>query len=419
MLPAANSRTQTKLAAFDPKRRPSVAASDLRPLLTVFHAATGPNSLPAMLGQQRFSIAWPLGKTVQLVVNTLATVAGWATAGRRTGRKSPPTCAFPFPQPLRQIVKPSAGDDRRADPCVPPNLVWPLLSSCPNWWQKRPAPPVGRWLEGRSDRAGPDGPLWQRSGDAGFLRRPQLYRPNSKSAWLQALTMATARALPPCSWQAPALRPMTASGESHLGLRVSRPSNGWAKHRPHRTGLVGPLACSASAASAPSSGATAAKPSAAPCRWISYLLTPAAGNLCNAAGTRRELSDAIFLGGAFAAHWVEKQAPGLRPLRRLGGEFQQLLEGTRSPAGRSSERDLFFLRERAASRAGPVTICWSNSRSKNVDTSHTSPEAGARDQSLEVHPCPGRCARLQIVRDRAAATDGDYWPAPNQRHILW
>ena len=392
-------------------------------MLTVFRSNRA-EFLASVLAQQLLLDPPGPWETVQVVVNTwptsrwlgeqLAVELGGIAANLR----------FPFPgSHLRQIVNHLLGDDPGgADPWRATNLVWPLLELLPELVASDSAALLARWLEGRSDRQALDGPLWQLGrAIADSFDDLSLYRPDLESAWLQGLDHGDrGGALPPLQgWQPLLFRRLhDRLGVKPFGLRVIEAIERLGQGTAHTDGLVGPLRLFGLSSSAPLQ-VQLLQALAGTLPVDLYLLTPCRDLWQRCRNRRRELSDAIALAEPFALDWVE-QAPGLEArFGRLGGEFQQLLEGTgEAQLGRSSERDLFFLPATAASEQARRPDLLEQLQEQMVDTEPHQPlklEPG--DQSLEFHPCPGRLRQVQIVRDRLLqlmATDASLEP----RHIL-
>jgi len=132
-----------------------------------------------------------------------------------------------------------------------------------------------------------------------------------------------------------------------------------------------------------------------------FLLTPCRALWQRCEDRRRRLQDALALSEPLEGDWL-LEAPGLEArFGRLGGEFQQLLEGTgEAQLGEWQEGDLFFAAASSASQPGSVPLL-AQLQEQLVD-----PQAwpqlslAAGDHSLEFHPCPGPLRQVQIVRDR-------------------
>ena len=132
-----------------------------------------------------------------------------------------------------------------------------------------------------------------------------------------------------------------------------------------------------------------------------YLLTPGP-DLWQRCGSRRAaLSDAVALQQPIEGDWL-LQAPGLEArFGRLGGEFQQLLEGSGEvELGQWQERDLF--NDPTAGEPDAVLLHQLQRQLARGDSA--APDRPLQrqpgDSSLEFHPCPGRLRQVQIVRDR-------------------
>lgn len=141
-----------------------------------------------------------------------------------------------------------------------------------------------------------------------------------------------------------------------------------------------------------------------------YLLTPCPDLWQRCADRRRELSDSLALAEPFGMDWM-LQAPGLEArFGRLGGEFQQLLEGTgEAQLGRWEAGDLFVAPASvveqtpaagSASPAAPPPLLHQLQAQLFDPAVVPSLRRAAGDCSLEFHPCPGPLRQVQIVRDR-------------------
>ncbi|MCS5700744.1 exodeoxyribonuclease V subunit gamma [Cyanobium sp. FGCU-52] len=152
-----------------------------------------------------------------------------------------------------------------------------------------------------------------------------------------------------------------------------------------------------------------------------HLLTPCRDLWQRCEDRRRRLSDALALELPFDADWL-LEAPGLDArFGRLGGEFQQLLEGDGdAQLGTAREGDLFFLPADVARRRAPGTPppLLAQLQQQLLEARSDEPlEWAAADDSLEFHACPGDLRQVQIVRDRLLqllAADDSLEP----RHLL-
>ncbi len=141
-----------------------------------------------------------------------------------------------------------------------------------------------------------------------------------------------------------------------------------------------------------------------------YLLTPCPELWQRCADRRRQLSDSLALAEPFGMDWM-LQAPGLEArFGRLGGEFQQLLEGTgEAQLGRWEAGDLFVAPASvveqtpaagSAPPAAPPPLLHQLQAQLFDPAVVPSLRRAAGDCSLEFHPCPGPLRQVQIVRDR-------------------
>jgi len=362
--------------------------------------------------------------TVQVVVNTwptsrwlgeqLAVELGGIAANLR----------FPFPASrLRQIVNHLLDDDPAGvDPWRASNLVWPVLELLPDLVEGGEALLLERWLQGRGDPRRLDAALWQLGrAIADAFDDLTLYRPAMVAAWgIGEDQDDRGQPLPALQrWQPQLFRQLHGRlGVPPFGSRLIEAIERLRRGTARVDGLVGPLRLFGPSSSAPLQvQLLQALASALPVEI--YLLTPCRDLWQRCSHRRQELSDAVALSEPFALDWL-MQAPGLEGrFGRLGGEFQQLLEGTgEAQLGSAREQDLFLLPATAASLQGRTPQLLEQLQELLVEQQPHQPlQWTPGDRSLEFHPCPGRLRQVQIVRDRLLqlmAEDSSLEP----RHIL-
>ncbi|MCT0214263.1 MULTISPECIES: exodeoxyribonuclease V subunit gamma [unclassified Synechococcus] len=363
-------------------------------------------------------------ETIQVVVNTwptsrwlgeqLAVELGGIVANLR----------FPFPASrLRQIVNHLLDDAAAADdPWRATNLVWPVLELLPELAKAPEAFLLERWLQSRGDSQRLDAPLWQLGrAIADSLDDLTLYRPAMLATWSGGQDRDDrGEPLPELQrWQPLLFRQLQARlGVQPFGLRLIEAIERLRLGTARVEGLTGTLRLFGLSSGAPLQVQLLQALSAVLPVDI-YLLTPCRDLWQRCSQRRQELRDAVALTEPFALDWLV-QAPALEGrFGRLGGEFQQLLEGTgEAQLGCAQERDLFFLPATAATAQGRSPRLLEQLQEQLVEGA--APQAlswRAGDRSLEFHPCPGRLRQVQIVRDRLLqlmAEDSSLEP----RHIL-
>ncbi|KAF0652749.1 exodeoxyribonuclease V subunit gamma [Cyanobium sp. Copco_Reservoir_LC18] len=377
-------------------------------MLTVFRSNRAELLARLLATQLRLTPPDPF-EQVQVVVNTWPTSRwlGEQLAEHLGGIAA--NLRFPFPgSHLRQLVDqllapvgevPEAGV---ADPWRADRLVWPLLDLLPAVATAPEGEPLRLWLADRG--AGPrlELGLWQLGrAIADAFDDYALYRPELLRAWENGQAIdGRGRPLPDSQcWQPLLYRALRAElGAEPFGRRVQ--------------GLIDRLRRGSPPPAAASGGTLRlfGLSSMAPIqvqllqalsrhRPVDlYLLTPCRDLWRRCGERRRELSDALALSQPLDAAWL-LQAPGLEArFGRLGGEFQQLLEGTgEAQLGEEQERDLFF--SPAAGTSRPPLLAQLQDQladAERMPALALDPE----DHSLEFHACPGRLRQVQIVRDR-------------------
>ncbi len=325
---------------------------------------------------------------------------------------------FPFPGTLlRRVVDGVLGEGglgeggNGRDPWRAAELVWPVLELLPELEREPAGEPLRLWLR---QRGGPGGQhlelaRWQLGrAIADAIDDYALYRPELLTAWWQGVATEPAGAAAP-AWQ-PLLVQLLARrlGVKPFGLRVLEAIQRLDNGPPPPGSLPAVLRLFGLSSLAPVQVRLL--------RALSvhipvdlFLLTPGAELWRRCGDRRRALSDAIALQQPIEGDWLI-ECPGLEArFGRLGGEFQQLLEGSGGVAqGQWQERDLFGDPTAAHPGPGPAPLLhqlqrqlaqagWDGPGTAGPDP----PLLRARgDSSLEFHPCPGRLRQVEIVRDR-------------------
>ncbi|MCP9784816.1 exodeoxyribonuclease V subunit gamma [Cyanobium sp. N5-Cardenillas] len=376
-------------------------------MLTVFRSNRAELLARVLATQLRLQPPDPF-EQVQVVVNTWPTSRwlGEQLAEHLGGIAA--NLRFPFPgSHLRQLVEqllapgePVAGGGA-ADPWRADQLVWPLLGLLPAVAAAPEGGPLRHWLAERGGGDQLELGQWQLGrAIADAFDDYALYRPELLGAWEAGQAIdASGRPLPANQRWQPLLyrRLLLELGQEPFGRRVQE--------------LVGRLR----------RGELAEEARGTPLRLFGlssmapvqvqllqalglhrsvdlYLLTPCRDLWQRCGERRRQLSDALALRQPLEASWL-LEAPGLEArFGRLGGEFQQLLEGTgEAQLGEEQEKDLFFA---AAGGAGPAPLL-AQLQDQLADASRIAAlQVDPQDRSLEFHACPGRLRQVQIVRDR-------------------
>ncbi|KEF42198.1 MAG: exodeoxyribonuclease V subunit gamma [Cyanobium sp. CACIAM 14] len=385
-------------------------------MLTVFRSNRAELLARLLATQLRLQPPDPF-EQVQVVVNTwptsrwlgeqLAIHLGGIAANLR----------FPFPGGhLRQLVDGLLAGDvdgpaamaGASDPWRADRLVWPLLGLLPAIAEEAGGEPLRHWLGARGAGARLELGRWQLGrAIADAFDDYALYRPEMLEAWEAGqATDAAGRPLPQAlRWQPLLYRGLHRElGREPFGRRVQA-----LIARLHR----GELAAEAGGAPLRLFGLSSMAPiqvqllqALSRHRTVDlYLLTPCPDLWRRCGERRRQLSDALALRQPLDAAWL-LEAPGLEArFGRLGGEFQQLLEGTgEAQLGEEQERDLFF---------APATSARHSARRPRrapllaqLQQQLADPEGtpglvlDPQDRSLEFHACPGRLRQVQILRDR-------------------
>ena len=400
-----------------------------------------------LAAQLKLSPPDPL-ETVQVVVNTwptsrwlgeqLALHLGGIAANLR----------YPFPGArLRQLVEsvlqqsPAAagaaagaaadggGDGPPVSPTLDPwranVLVWPLLELLPAVAAGPSGAPLRPWLDRFAGQERLERDAWQLGrAIADAFDDYGLYRPAMLRAWAQGEAHDDGgRPLPPSQhWQAALYRALVARLHCDpFGVRVEAAIEqlGRQQRRQQRPPQLASQRVRLFGLSSMAPVQVRLLQALSGVIDVEiYLLTPCADLWQRCIDRRRQLSDSLALAEPFGMDWL-LQAPGLEArFGRLGGEFQQLLEGTgETQLGRWEAADLFV--------APASVLPSSKARDHEPPASARGAKAGAippllhqlqaqladpdilpalrrapGDSSLEFHPCPGPLRQVQIVRDR-------------------
>ncbi|MFZ0408460.1 MAG: exodeoxyribonuclease V subunit gamma [Cyanobium sp.] len=420
-------------------------------MLTVFRSNQAEVLAQILAAQLRLSPPDPL-ETVQIVVNTWPTSRwlGEQLASHLGGIAA--NLRYPFPGArLRQLVElvlPQPGEASATsqpaafDPWRANVLVWPLLELLPGVAAGPGGAPLRPWLERFSGQERLERDAWHLGrAIADAFDDYGLYRPAMLQAWARGEGLDDdGRPLPPSQqWQAELYRALRVRlACDPFGVRVEAAIERLCRRPPppqladQRVRLFG----------LSSMAPVQVRLLQALSGWIPveiFLLTPCADLWQRCADRRRQLSDSLALAEPFGMDWV-LQAPGLEArFGRLGGEFQQLLEGTgEAQLGRWEAGDLFVAPASVVSESAAETRRPDASRptaadlelaaggaSQPSDPTAAEPIAAAAppllhqlqaqlvdpavvpvlrrsrgDSSLEFHPCPGPLRQVQIVRDR-------------------
>ena len=336
---------------------------------------------------------------------------------------------FPFPGSLlrslvdRVLVDPAAeGESGAEDPWRAAQLVWAVLRLLPDLAEQPDGAPLRTWLGERDLERRLELASWQLGrAIADAFDDYGLYRPALLQAWeAGALGDERGRPLPDAQrWQPRLYTALRRQLEREpFGLRVQRAIQRLRDPAPIPGIDGGHLRLFGLSSLAPVQ-VQLLQALSGRMRIDLHLLTPCRDLWQRCEDRRRSLSDALEL--PFDADWL-LQAPGLDArFGRLGGEFQQLLEGDgETQLGASREGDLFFLPADVARRQEPGTPppLLAQLQQQLLEAETNEPlEWAAADDSLEFHACPGDLRQVQIVRDRLLqllAAD----PSLEPRHLL-
>ncbi|MCP9774268.1 exodeoxyribonuclease V subunit gamma [Cyanobium sp. WAJ14-Wanaka] len=381
-------------------------------MLTVFRGNRAEWLAELLAAQLKLNPPDPF-EQVQVMVNTWPT-SRWLGEQLAVGLGGiAANIRFPFPgSQLRQLVdgvlaaaapEIAAEGAGAVDPWRANRLVWPVLEILPElladprgrplqlWWQQHEGPSLGlaRWQLGRAI--------------ADAIDDYTLYRPAMVAAWGQGKWVdGRGEALAENQQWQPLLleRLRERLGELPFGLKVHKAIQLLGKATPPAGLLPKQLRLFGLSSLAPIQ-VELLQALGGHIPVDLYLLTPCP-DLWQRCGQRRErLSSAVALRDPFDSTWL-LEAPGLEArFGRLGGEFQQLLEGTgESQLGQWQEKDLFCDPAAGHGGVGPAPLLAQLQKHLANPAESPSLERAPGDSSLEFHPCPGRLRQVQIVRDR-------------------
>ncbi|MCP9858974.1 MULTISPECIES: exodeoxyribonuclease V subunit gamma [unclassified Cyanobium] len=375
-------------------------------MLTVFRSNRAELLARVLATQLRLQPPDPF-EQVQVVVNTWPTSRwlGEQLAEHLGGIAA--NLRFPFPgshlrQLVEQLLAPAEGSaESNADPWRADQLVWPLLGLLPAVAAAGEGGPLRHWLAERGGGDQLELGHWQLArAIADAFDDYALYRPELLGAWGAGKAIdASGGPLPENQrWQPLLYRSLLQElGHEPFGRRVQELIGKLRRGELSEEARGTPLRLFGLSSMAPIQVQLLQALSLH--RPVDlYLLTPCRDLWQRCGERRRQLSDALALYQPFEAAWL-LQAPGLEArFGRLGGEFQQLLEGTgEAQLGEEQEKDLFFA---AASGDGPAPLL-AQLQEQLADASRIPAlELDPQDRSLEFHACPGRLRQVQIVRDR-------------------
>ncbi len=431
-------------------------------MLTVFRSNRAELLAQILAAQLSLSPPDPL-ETVQVVVNTWPTSRwlGEQLASHLGGIAA--NLRYPFPGArLRELVEvvlqqsPGAEGDLIADraanaagssasepglggcspapPVIDPwranVLVWPLLEELPAVAAGPSGAPLRPWLDRFAAQERLERDAWQLGrAIADAFDDYGLYRPAMVRAWARGKALDdSGQPLPPSQqWQAVLYEGLAERlGCDPFGVRVEAAIARLGQRQPlpqladQRLRLFG-----LSSMAPVQVRLLQALSGLIPVEL--YLLTPCPDLWQRCADRRRQLSDSLALAEPFGMDWM-LQAPGLEArFGRLGGEFQQLLEGTgEAQLGRWEAGDLFVapasvVDQTPAPGSAPQALPPSppppllhQLQAQLFDPAVVPAlRRAAGDSSLEFHPCPGPLRQVQIVRDRLLqllATDASLQP---------
>ncbi len=327
---------------------------------------------------------------------------------------------FPFPGArLRRIVNEILGEDASeeataSDPWRAQNLVWAVLQELPALSQEPEALSVRHWLQGHDPCRSLDRATWQLArAIADAIDDYTLYRPAMVAAWCQGHDHdGWGQPLPDSQRWQPLLflRLARRLGVQPFGLKVLQATellqSGDRRHRQEEEPLVlFGLSSMAPVQIQLLQALSVAQP------VDLYLLTPCRDLWQRCSDRRRDLQDALALQQPLDLEWLLRAPPLEARFGRLGGEFQQLLEGTGEVIlGTWQQRDLFFLAadvaaDRPVAPDGQVSGLGSPLLAQ-LQQQLVDPQAWPRldhasgDSSLEFHACAGHLRQAQVVRDR-------------------
>lgn len=332
---------------------------------------------------------------------------------------------FPFPgSRLRRIVNEILGEDASeeataSDPWRAQNLVWAVLQALPALSQEPEALSLRHWLEGHDPCRSLDRATWQLArAIADALDDYTLYRPAMVAAWCRGQDHdGWGQPLPESQrWQPLLLRRLALRlGVQPFGLKVLQATellrSGTGRQLPQEEPLVlFGLSSMAPVQIQLLQALSVAQP------VDLYLLTPCRDLWQRCSDRRRDLQDALALQQPLDREWLLQAPPLEARFGRLGGEFQQLLEGTgETILGTWQQRDLFFLAADVAAEQAAAATALEGSGAQapggipllaQLQQQLVEPQAWPElkresgDRSLEFHACAGHLRQAQVVRDR-------------------
>jgi len=371
-------------------------------LLTVFRGNRAEHLAELLAAQLRLNPPHPFD-SVQVVVNTWPTSRwlGEQLAVHLGGIAA--NIRYPFPgSQLRQIVNAVLGDaPGDQDPWRANQLVWPVLELLPELLQQPEAEALRHWWSRRQGSGRQlDLAQWQLGRSiADALDDAALYRPDLLAAWWHGTELTP---LPPeQAWQRRLVTLLRERlGVKPFGLRVRDAIAQLQQGPPPAGSLPNPLRLFGLSSLAPIQ-VELLQALGLHTQVDLYLLTPCRDLWQRCTSRRRLLSDAIALRQPLDGDWL-LQASGLEArFGRLGGEFQQLLEGSgESHQGQWAEKDLFFAPAAAHGGPGPAPLLHQLQQQLADPAEQPKLQRATGDRSLEFHRCPGPLRQVQIVRDR-------------------
>ena len=370
-------------------------------MLTVFRGNRAEHLAELLAAQLRLNPPGPC-ETVQVVVNTWPT-SRWLGEQLAVGLGGiAANIRYPFPgSQLRQIVQALLGDSSGdADPWRASQLVWPVLELLPELVEQPEAAALQQWLGRRQGSASElDLGQWQLGRSiADALDDLALYRPDVLESWWEGRTPAQGDS---AAWQRLlVLRLAERLGVKPFGLRVLEAIALLQAGPPPAGSLPDPLRLFGLSSLAPIQ-VQLLQALSIHTNVDLYLLTPCRDLWQRCTSRRRVLSDAIALQQPLDGDWL-LQASGLEArFGRLGGEFQQLLEGSGdSRLGQWEEKDLFVAPAAGHRGVGPAPLLHQLQQQLADPAEQPQLQRASGDRSLEFHRCPGPLRQVQIVRDR-------------------
>ncbi|MEI7952871.1 MAG: exodeoxyribonuclease V subunit gamma, partial [Synechococcaceae cyanobacterium ELA182] len=234
---------------------------------------------------------------------------------------------------------------RTTDPWRANVLVWPLLEELPALAAGPSGAPLRPWLERFSGQERLERDAWQLGrAIADAFDDYGLYRPAMLQAWTRGQDLDDDGLPLPASqqWQAALYRALNKRlACDPFGVRVEAAIERL-RRRPPPPQLAGQRMRLFGLSSMAPVQVRLLQALSGVMPVEIFLLTPCTDLWQRCADRRRQLSDSLALAEPFGLDWV-LQAPGLEArFGRLGGEFQQLLEGTgEAQLGRWEQGDLF------------------------------------------------------------------------------